>query len=345
MFLTFLLFIISAFETSPDFGYTFPVELNSPYSFQLNQAYAQYNAFSIFCNIEQLYSIDDLTRYTSGASYGKENQIYSVYLSQFGNDLYREITTGFGLTTRFFNQDIGLRFKPMFLSIKNYGSKFIWSSDISMKTYLHDNVIIGFNSQNIFSSNYGERDNHPPVEYNFNVLINFLEDHTTSLSLSQLYNHPFRISTFHMISIKYMNFLIGLKTEPTEFSVGFDVNYMNIRTSYNISTHTELGYTHNISIAYQIKEEIVEYDRTIYLEADTLLTDIFIIDIFPIDINTADEELLQNIPGIGPVKAKRIIEYRESNGYFENIRDLLNIRGIGEVFLENITPYIIILGI
>lgn len=49
-----------------------------------------------------------------------------------------------------------------------------------------------------------------------------------------------------------------------------------------------------------------------------------------ININYATEEELQNLEGIGPSMAKKIIEYREQNGYFSSIEEIKNVSGIGE---------------
>jgi len=49
-----------------------------------------------------------------------------------------------------------------------------------------------------------------------------------------------------------------------------------------------------------------------------------------ININTADSELLQELPGVGPSMAEEIIAYREEHGDFKTKRELLNIKGIGE---------------
>jgi len=48
-----------------------------------------------------------------------------------------------------------------------------------------------------------------------------------------------------------------------------------------------------------------------------------------IDINTADGKTLESLPMIGPVKAERIIEYRENNGPFEEISEITRVPGIG----------------
>ena len=55
-----------------------------------------------------------------------------------------------------------------------------------------------------------------------------------------------------------------------------------------------------------------------------------------IHINTADEKKLDELPGVGPVMAKRIIEYRNEHGPFESVDDLTKIRGIGEEKLAKI---------
>ncbi|WP_010630252.1 helix-hairpin-helix domain-containing protein [Sporolactobacillus vineae] len=57
-----------------------------------------------------------------------------------------------------------------------------------------------------------------------------------------------------------------------------------------------------------------------------------------ININSADEQALQNLTGIGPAKAKAIIQYREQHGPFKSVDDLNNVSGIGDKSLEKIKP-------
>jgi len=61
-----------------------------------------------------------------------------------------------------------------------------------------------------------------------------------------------------------------------------------------------------------------------------------------ININTADASELQKLTGIGPGKAKSIIDYRNKNGPFKNVDDLLNVSGIGEKTLEKIRDEIVV---
>lgn len=59
-----------------------------------------------------------------------------------------------------------------------------------------------------------------------------------------------------------------------------------------------------------------------------------------LNINTASVNGLMTLPGIGSVLAQRIVEYRQTNGPFQAITDLLNVKGIGESTLYEIEKYI-----
>ena len=55
-----------------------------------------------------------------------------------------------------------------------------------------------------------------------------------------------------------------------------------------------------------------------------------------VNINTADEEELQKVSGIGPSKAAKIVAYRKEHGSFASIEDLTQVSGIGEKTLASI---------
>jgi competence protein ComEA len=60
----------------------------------------------------------------------------------------------------------------------------------------------------------------------------------------------------------------------------------------------------------------------------------------PVNINTADLALLDTLPGVGPTTAQRIIDYREANGPFQIVDDLLKVPGIGPVTLDALRPLV-----
>lgn len=53
-----------------------------------------------------------------------------------------------------------------------------------------------------------------------------------------------------------------------------------------------------------------------------------------VNINSADSQTLQEIPGVGPATAEKIIAYRTENGRFSSIEDLKNVSGIGDKTFE-----------
>ena len=61
-----------------------------------------------------------------------------------------------------------------------------------------------------------------------------------------------------------------------------------------------------------------------------------------IELNTADAAALCSLPGIGQSRARAILAWREANGPFEAVEDLLQIPGIGEKTLEELREYLYI---
>ncbi|MDR2525127.1 MAG: helix-hairpin-helix domain-containing protein [Oscillospiraceae bacterium] len=57
-------------------------------------------------------------------------------------------------------------------------------------------------------------------------------------------------------------------------------------------------------------------------------------------LNSATAEQLQTLKGIGPAKAQAILEYRAIHGRFTDLRQLLEVKGIGEKTLANMLPYL-----
>lgn len=55
-----------------------------------------------------------------------------------------------------------------------------------------------------------------------------------------------------------------------------------------------------------------------------------------VNINTADEKTLDTLPGIGPAMAKRILEYRQTNGSFQAVEELKKVRGIGDAKFDKL---------
>lgn len=61
-----------------------------------------------------------------------------------------------------------------------------------------------------------------------------------------------------------------------------------------------------------------------------------------VNINTATQNELDGLPGIGPALAQRIIDFREENGNFKSIEDIQNVKGIGDSKFDEIRDKIVV---
>jgi comEA protein len=60
----------------------------------------------------------------------------------------------------------------------------------------------------------------------------------------------------------------------------------------------------------------------------------------PVNLNAATATQLQTLPGVGASTAQRILDYRQKNGSFKKIEELMNVKGIGEKSFLKLKPLI-----
>lgn len=63
-----------------------------------------------------------------------------------------------------------------------------------------------------------------------------------------------------------------------------------------------------------------------------------------LNLNTATEAQLRMLPGVGPAKAQRILDFRKSKGNFQRVRDLRRVKGFGYKTMQTLTPYLSVTG-
>jgi competence protein ComEA len=68
------------------------------------------------------------------------------------------------------------------------------------------------------------------------------------------------------------------------------------------------------------------------------------VDLFPIDVNRAGPELLEELPGIGPAKARAIVQLREERGPFRRVEELADVHGIGMRTVETLRDLVTLGG-
>ena len=60
----------------------------------------------------------------------------------------------------------------------------------------------------------------------------------------------------------------------------------------------------------------------------------------PLNLNTASVTQLESLPGVGARTAERIVEYRQKNGGFKKVEELMNVQGVGEKSFLKLKPLI-----
>ena len=64
----------------------------------------------------------------------------------------------------------------------------------------------------------------------------------------------------------------------------------------------------------------------------------------PVNLNSASISQLQTLPGVGASTAQRILDYRQKNGGFKKIEELMNVKGVGEKSFLKLKPMVVVGG-
>ena len=118
-------------------------------------------------------------------------------------------------------------------------------------------------------------------------------------------------------------------------------NDINVRKEENSIEKSNNVITNEVTTKNRISttKKIVTTSKNINTKTTITTTTEKIIN-YPININSCCLEELLTIKGLGDIKAKKIIEYREDNGLFKSIEDIKNISGIGDALFNKIKEFI-----
>ena len=112
--------------------------------------------------------------------------------------------------------------------------------------------------------------------------------------------------------------------------------------TYSVNKGDTLGYLVTLAGGLTGKADSTTYDLTAVLKNNTTyyIGEVGDEDLLKISINTANIALLDTLPGIGNVIAKRIVSYRSQYGMFTSLNDIKNVDGIGDALFDQIKTMI-----
>ncbi len=114
------------------------------------------------------------------------------------------------------------------------------------------------------------------------------------------------------------------------------IAFLLIGSGIRFYKHRVLSRKLEIWIAREVEKGRFDRNDSVYFGESEIVSQI------RIDLNRAELEDLCKLPGIGVVKARAIINFRKTNGFFEKIGELEKVYGIGPAMIENLTNFIII---
>ncbi len=131
-----------------------------------------------------------------------------------------------------------------------------------------------------------------------------------------------------------VSLFFSLLTNPVRMNMGFSVAVSSVSMQYGYATHPDLPGSHLVSATCgsgAFDPRPVAFGETQTHEEAP---------VFPVNINTATEQQLVTVPGIGPSRASTIRHYIETYGPLQSIDQIVDIPGIGATTFENLRSYL-----
>lgn len=129
----------------------------------------------------------------------------------------------------------------------------------------------------------------------------------------------------------------GIKTSPARFWAALEFSLSSLSMEYGYGEHSTLPGTHSVALCWG---NCASRPSALHLSEPEKLEETPEVQ-FPFDINTATEEELQLIPGIGPSKASAIASWLRQNGPVSSVNELHAVPGIGPSILEVLNEYLV----
>jgi hypothetical protein len=189
--------------------------------------------------------------YSEPFSFGSLSGGFSIY----GYELYKEtnFAIGFGrmIAPNFY---LGLTAAYRNISIKNYGSKGVLFINAGTIFKLTNQIGLGISLENITRSKISNDSNDIPTVFWFGLDLNLVKDFIfyTAIKKELNYNPSLRLGVEYSI-LDFLKLRIGAGSDPNNYSSGIGILYQFLQADYSISSHADLGVTHQFGLIIFLK--------------------------------------------------------------------------------------------
>ncbi len=184
---------------------------------------------------------------TSIGSFGAGFMIY-------GFELYKETRFAVGYSKKINNSfNIGITTVYKNISIKNYGNNGYLIINAGASLALTENANIGFTVENLTRTSLSNDANQVPIVFLSGISYKFIDNLNSYLALRKEINYP--LSVHFGTEYKIIDFLvlrIGTTNETNSYSGGLGIIYDFLQTDYAITSHPDLGLTHQFGLLIKL---------------------------------------------------------------------------------------------
>ncbi len=199
----------------------------------------------------QLFGLKELSTSSAASAFPSSLGTIGASVSNFGFDLYREISPTVSFAQQFDDFSFGVNFNYNMLSIQHYGNDATIGIDIGALAIVTENVSIGFSTMNINAPTIAKKKEKLPQTFLLGVAYRPKENILFTTGIEK--DVRFKPST--TIGVEYfpideLALRVGIQDEPSLFNAGFGIHYENFVFDYAASSHQILGLTHYITLTF-----------------------------------------------------------------------------------------------
>jgi competence ComEA-like helix-hairpin-helix protein len=295
---------------------------------------ADLSAVQVALFYQRPFGIRELSLATGSIAIPLQPVRLGVGLYTFGNPLFRQQAVLLGAATPLpwgISTAVSIRYQRT--DIEGYGSRGRLGLDIAMLARPTDELDWGFSLRQLNQEDATRGGITPVAEIAVGLGYRPSED---LYLIAEVFDEPQFEPDFRFgVELRVANLLTlraGGGLSPGRFSAGFGLRKLGIGFDYAFFTHGDLGLTHQFGVVFAAggrRESPAENAAKERAQPPV-----------SVELNTATEEELRTLPGIGPTLAGRIVAYRIENGPFQELEELLNVPGIGKETLKRLRPFL-----